>query len=87
MNKFKPGDTVRVSAENYNASTFFDPKIHNYPRGVYQFDDWHNLRFTVSNLPIKFWKGFGKIKGCFCYPLSLNDKEIGYVYEKALVKI
>ena len=87
MNKFKPGDTVKVTKFGYNAKTFFDPKIHDKVRGVYQFDNWSDISFTVSNLPVRFWEGFEEVEGCNCYPLALNNKEIGYVYEEALVKI
>ena len=39
------------------------------------------MKFQISNLPkITF-------NGIKCYPLSLNDEEVGYIDENALMKV
>ena len=81
MNKVKPGDTVRVSSRGYNIAELHDPKIHKHYKGVYHFINWYEMKFQISNLPkITF-------NGIKCYPLSLNDEEVGYIDENALMKV
>lgn len=83
MNKFNIGDQVRVVKNGGNATKFFNPEIHLDHMGVYQFNNWEELIFTVYG-ESKLYKGHGVTVDELCYPVSFEGKEIGYVYESRL---
>lgn len=83
MNKFNIGDKVKVIRNGRNATKFFNPKIHLDLMGVYQFDNWKELIFTICGEP-ELYIGYGISSDELCYPVSFEDKEIGYVYELGL---
>ena len=85
MQKFNIGDVVRVTTLGFNASQFHNKKYKS-PIGVYQFKDWMKLKFKICGQP-RYWEGFENVKGCDCYPVSLDGEEIGYVYESALERL
>jgi len=81
--EFKTGDYVRVIRNGANASGFTLKIPSCGIKGVYSMVNWKNAKFQIlgNYEPITF-NSSPKIYGA--YPLSIDGKLIGYVYNDAL---
>mgnify|MGYP006921347273 CR=1 FL=1 len=81
--EFPKGSFVKVVGCGANASDFLE--IGMSPMGVYSVEDWELLRFEVVGKYKEItFEHNPKIYGA--YPIGLNGKVIGYVYNNALKK-
>lgn len=82
---FKKGDRVKVFSDGNNASDF-TRKLEGSPLGVYSLPNWRKIKFTIQGrLELTSFELNPDIYGA--YLLSLNGKNIGYVYNIALKKL
>lgn len=81
---YKKGQKVRLIKDRHNASSFNEEEYNIL--GAYQFKDWARKTFTIE----------GTVKLCdfkytpeveCAYLLSLDGKDIGYVYNSALKEV
>lgn len=84
MKYFKIGERVRVACSGNNACQFNNHDCK--PRGVYDIEGWETLIFTIyGDFKKVEFASSPKVYGA--YPLALDGKFVGYVYNEAIASI
>lgn len=79
---FETGQKVKVIKNGFNASDF-TMKLNINPLGVYSIKNWECIEFTICGQFEKMkFDHDKKIYGA--YPLAIDNKIIGFVYNTAL---
>lgn len=88
--KFKVGDRVNVVKGGSNASEFNRRRNEHFyvsykipMQGVYSLSNWETVEFQISGKMEELPSAFSKVID-YAYPLSFNNKVIGYVYDRAI---